>query len=428
MTEQTKRLVPELRFPEFQGSAEWEVKRIGQISENVTAGGTPSTSEKEYWGGTIRWMNSGELNYKIVHEVQGRITEKGLRNSSTKITPKMCVLIGLAGQGKTRGTVAMNMIELCINQSIAAIYPNEEKFSSDFLYHNLDNRYDELRSLSTGGEGRGGLNLQIIKSLGVPLPRLKEQQKIADCLSSIDQLITAQTNKISALKDHKKGLMQQLFPAEDETVPKLRFPEFQGDWHAMELGKCFKNVGGTALEKFVTVEGTHHFISIGNYSTDGKYIDKGQRVELNEVTNFKLLNKNDLVMVLNDKTAAGDIIGATLLIEEDDKYIYNQRSERLIITPELIPIFAWHLLNSEVVRKKVFKMSQGGTQIYVNFPAVKTIKLIFPKDPFEQQNIADCLSSVGELITTQTQKLEAFKTHKKGLMQQLFPVADEAGE
>lgn len=206
-------VVPKLRFPEFREAGEWKKEKIDQISETVTAGGTPSTSEKKYWGGIIKWMNSGELNYKKVHEVDGRITEEGLRNSSTKIIPEKCVLIGLAGQGKTRGTVAMNMIELCINQSIAAIFPNEEKFSSDFLYHNLDNRYDELRSLSAGGEGRGGLNLQIIKSLGIPLPRLKEQQKIADCLSALDTQITTQAEKIEALKEHKKGLMQQLFPS-----------------------------------------------------------------------------------------------------------------------------------------------------------------------------------------------------------------------
>jgi len=205
--------LPKLRFPEFRDAGEWEIKQIGQVSINVTTGGTPSTSVKEYWGGGIRWMNSGELNYKKVYEVHGRITEEGMRNSSTKLIPKMCVLIGLAGQGKTRGTVAMNMIELCINQSIAAIFPNEKSFSSDFLYHNLDNRYDELRSLSTGGEGRGGLNLPIIKTLKVPFPKPKEQQKIADCLSSIDEIVAAQAQKLARLKAHKKGLMQQLFPS-----------------------------------------------------------------------------------------------------------------------------------------------------------------------------------------------------------------------
>ena len=225
-------LVPNLRFPEFWDAGEWEAKTIGQISKNVIAGGTPSTLETEYWNGNIRWMNSGELNYKKVYEVQGRITEEGLQNSSTKLIPKHCVLIGLAGQGKTRGTVAMNMVELCTNQSIAAIFPSEKIFDSNFLYHNLDSRYDELRRLSTGSEGRGGLNLQIIKSLKINTPSLPEQQKIADCLSSISDRITAETQKLDTLKTHKKGLMQQLFPAEGETLPQLRFPEFRDaeDW------------------------------------------------------------------------------------------------------------------------------------------------------------------------------------------------------
>lgn len=208
--------LPQLRFPEFQDSPEWEEKTVGQISGNIISGGTPSTLKEEYWNGNIRWMNSGELNLKRVYDVQGRITEEGLRNSSTRLIPERCVLIGLAGQGKTRGTVAMNMVELCTNQSIAAIFPNESIFDSNFLYHNLDNRYDELRRISTGGAGRGGLNLQIIKSLLINLPSLHEQERIADCLSSLDDLIGVQTQKIDALKSLKKGLMQQLFPSPGE--------------------------------------------------------------------------------------------------------------------------------------------------------------------------------------------------------------------
>jgi len=106
-------------------------------------------------------MNSGELHLKRVLDVEGRITEYGLKNSATKLIPEKCVLIGLAGQGKTRGTVALNMVQLCTNQSIAAIIPCEE-VSSDYLYHNLDMRYKELRSISTGEGGRGGLNLTLI--------------------------------------------------------------------------------------------------------------------------------------------------------------------------------------------------------------------------------------------------------------------------
>lgn len=203
----------ELRFKDDDRREfpEWELTTIGEISSKITAGGTPSTLKKEYWGGSIRWMNSGELNLKVVFEVENRITQAGLENSSTKLIPKNCVLIGLAGQGKTRGTVAMNLVELCTNQSIAAILPNPTIFNTHYLYQNLEARYDELRSLSAGDGGRGGLNLQIIKSMEISLPCLKEQTKIANFLTAIDDRITNVKSQLDAAKEYKQGLLQQMF-------------------------------------------------------------------------------------------------------------------------------------------------------------------------------------------------------------------------
>lgn len=194
------------RLPGFSG--EWEVKQIGEFTE-CTAGGTPSTAVSAYWGGNIRWMSSGELNFKVVYEVSERITRLGLENSSAKIIPKNCVLIGLAGQGKTRGTVAMNMIELCTNQSIAAIFPNSE-FDSRYLYYNLDSRYDELRALSTGDGGRGGLNLTIIRSISIPFPSIEEQTAIASVFSDMDAEITTLEQKRDKTRALKQGMMQEL--------------------------------------------------------------------------------------------------------------------------------------------------------------------------------------------------------------------------
>ncbi|WP_216228047.1 restriction endonuclease subunit S [Polynucleobacter sp. UK-Gri1-W3] len=203
----------ELRFKDDDRREfpEWELTTIGEISSKITAGGTPSTLKKEYWGGSIRWMNSGELNLKVVFEVENRITQAGLENSSTKLIPKNCVLIGLAGQGKTRGTVAMNLVELCTNQSIAAILPNPTIFNTRYLYQNLEARYDELRSLSAGDGGRGGLNLQIIKSMEISLPCLDEQIKIANFLAAIDDKIMNVKAQLEAAKEYKQGLLQQMF-------------------------------------------------------------------------------------------------------------------------------------------------------------------------------------------------------------------------
>jgi type I restriction enzyme S subunit len=194
------------RLPGFHG--EWEVKRIGDFT-GCTAGGTPSTRVSSYWGGSIRWMSSGELNMKHVNEVEGRITEAGLSNSSAMLLPIKSVLIGLAGQGKTRGTVAINFIELCTNQSIAAVLPNPT-FISEYLYYNLDARYDELREMSTGAGGRGGLNLTIIKAIPIPFPSTSEQAAIAAVLSDMDAELAALEARRDKTRDLKQAMMQEL--------------------------------------------------------------------------------------------------------------------------------------------------------------------------------------------------------------------------
>ena len=187
---------------------DWEVKKLGEFTR-IQAGGTPSTLFEEYWNGNIRWMNSGELNMKRVYEVEGRITELGLANSSTHLFPKNCVLIGLAGQGKTRGTAAINYVELCTNQSIAAIFPSFSH-NSEFLYQNIDNRYNELRELSDGGGGRGGLNLKIIGNLEIALPPKEEQNSIAKILSDMDNEIDLLNTKLEKYRNLKTAMMQQL--------------------------------------------------------------------------------------------------------------------------------------------------------------------------------------------------------------------------
>lgn len=195
------------RFAGFEG--EWIDVLLGDIA-TLTAGGTPSTSNPEFWGGDIPWMSSGEIHHKQVYSVAGRITHEGLSSSSTKILPLNCLLIALAGQGKTRGTVALNKVELCTNQSIAAAIFNKQPVIPEFIFHNMDNRYDELRSLSTGDGGRGGLNLSILRNVKIQLPSIEGQKKIALTLSLADTEIITIQKQIDNLKQQKKALMQQL--------------------------------------------------------------------------------------------------------------------------------------------------------------------------------------------------------------------------
>ncbi|AFT86189.1 Putative type-1 restriction enzyme [Paraburkholderia phenoliruptrix BR3459a] len=217
------------RLPGFD--APWGRVTIGSFT-SCTAGGTPSTNIDAYWGGNIPWMSSGELHLKHVYGVDGRITDEGLRNSSTKWIPAGCVLIGLAGQGKTRGTVAMNHIPLCTNQSIAAILP-VDSYDARFLYFNLDSRYEELRELSAGDGGRGGLNLNLIRGLEVPIPCLDEQRAIAQLLADMESDIVVVDSRLAKARAVKQGMMQELLtgrirlvqPAPNAKLSRARFAD-----------------------------------------------------------------------------------------------------------------------------------------------------------------------------------------------------------
>lgn len=249
-------------------------------------------------------------------------------------------------------------------------------------------------------------------------PCLEEQTKIAEFLSAVDDKISQLSRQLELLNQYKKGVMQKIFSQE------IRFKndngEDFGEWVETNLNKISNHIGGTALESFVSLEADYKFISIGNYSTNGNYIDNGQRIELNNKTQAKLLNKDDLVMVLNDKTSTGDLIGSTLLIDRDNEYIYNQRSERIICNLDLVnPKFLWHYLNSFKIRDEIKKLAQGGTQIYINFSSVLGIGILLPLIQ-EQEKIAGFLTAIDERIDHTTAQLTQTKQWKKGLLQQMF--------
>ena len=174
-------------FSDFTNT--WEQRKLGKHSE-IVAGGTPNTAHSEYWNPKeIPWMSSGEINKKVIYTTDNMISKIGFSNSSAKWVKEKSVLIALAGQGKTRGTVAITEISLTTNQSIAAIQPDDSLYYK-YLFQNLKGRYDELRNISSGDGTRGGLNKQIISDLIVLAPDMNEQRKIGDFLCNLDNLIT----------------------------------------------------------------------------------------------------------------------------------------------------------------------------------------------------------------------------------------------
>ncbi|RAR51070.1 restriction endonuclease subunit S [Flavobacterium lacus] len=389
---------------------DWEVKKIGKIAK-TTAGGTPSTHKLEYWNGDIKWMSSGDLNFKRIYDVKGRITVDGLKNSSTKVIPSNCVLIGLAGQGKTRGTVAMNMVELCTNQSVAAILPSKE-FYEDYLYHNLDYRYFELRQLSTGDGGRGGLNLNIINSISVPIPPFPEQTAIANCLSTWDKAIEKQNALIAQKELAKKALMQQLLSG------KKRLKGFSGEWKEVRLGEISKNKGEYGINAAAVEfdDKLPAYIRITDIDDDGNFsTEKKKSVDDKKSKNF-YLNTNDLVFA-----RTGATVGKSYLYNENDgELVFAGFLIRFKIDPKKADsYFIWSFTKTKLYWDWVTSVSMRSGQPGINSQEYSLMKINLPSIA-EQTAIAKVLQCADDELQLLKKKLEQLKEQKKGLMQVLL--------
>ena len=403
-------VAPKLRFQEFDG--DWAKSKLGDEAQ-FFQGEQVSLDDQysEYSSGLTKFLRIENFTQK----------SKDFRYIKYSGSPEKILTetdIAIVRYGATAGFICSGETGVIANNLFKASVDNT-KINQKYLELVLksEKTFNYFQTAMSGG-AMPALNFKIVGNLDITYSSILEQTKIASFLSAVDEKIAQLAQKLHLLGQYKQGIMQKLFSQ------KIRFKaddgsEF-GEWEIQSLGNISTHIGGTALESYVDESGTYNFISIGNYSVNGKYIDNSQRIVLNQKTATKLLNKGDLVMVLNDKTASGDLIGSTILINEDNKYIYNQRSERIICNhSNVIPIYLWHFLNAEIMRSEVRKLAQGGTQIYINFGSVLSINFFLPCLE-EQTKIANFLSTIDQKIDVASEQLEQAKLWKKGLLQQMF--------
>ena len=200
------KLIPKLRFPEFKNEGEWVEKKLGEVGEFI-GGGTPDTTNEEFWNGEIQWYTPSEVKNGSLNSSIRTITEEGLKNSSAKLLPIGTILITTRAK---IGDVAITYQECTTNQGFQSLVVKETE-CNEFWYYWLLNNKNELERRSSGSTFKE-IGKNEIKGILTLSPKIQEQQKIASCLSSLDALIKAQAEKIELLQQHKKGLMQGLFP------------------------------------------------------------------------------------------------------------------------------------------------------------------------------------------------------------------------
>ena len=303
-----------------------------------------------------------------------------------------------------------------------AFKPNS-RISSDFMaqYYESNNWHKEIyKCAAEGARNHGLLNVApsdfFATNLNIPITK-SEQLKIGRLLNAVDQTITLHEEKKRQLERLKSALLQKLF-ADKSGYPVVRFEGFSDEWEQRKLSVVANHRGGTAIEKYFDKDGVYKVISIGSYGLNSQYVDQNIRAISNEITDGRVVNSGELTMVLNDKTANGTIIGRTLLVEKDNEYVINQRNEIISPKENFDSNFAYAILNGPF-REKVKRIAQGGTQIYVNYPAVSNLNLELPKIE-EQQKIGSFFKQLDDTIALHQQKINNINSVKKSLLQNMF--------
>lgn len=413
MTSSEKRgFLPKLRFPEFREVGEWEVRNLGRVADNLDNRRVPITSGERVAGIIPYYGASGVVDY-----VKGFIFDEDLlcvsEDGANLVARTYPIAFPISGKTWVNNHAHVLRFQNLFTQKFVEVYLNSIKLD-DFIT----------------GMAQPKLNKAMLDSIPIPWPTIPEQQRIADCLTSLDELITLEAQQLDTLKTHKNGLMQQLFPAEGETLPKLRFPEFRdaGEWKTKSLIDLA--IGGLSNGVFNDPGKVGHGYKLINVLD--MYIETpidDSRLSLVGIgENEFLKNKvepNDIFFTRSSLVKAG-IAQSNIYLGSSDDVTFDGHLIRLRPDVDVTaPMFLHYALKSGYVRSQLIAKGKTATMTTIGQADIASTKLAIPHSIAEQQKIADCLTSLDDLITAQTQQLAALKTHKNGLMQQLFPALDE---
>lgn len=411
-------VVPTLRFPKFHGSKGWDLK---PLSDYLTEYRQKSDGRSK--------VHSVSLSKGIVNQIEylGRSFSADDTSHYKLVKPYDVVYTKSPTGDFPYGIVKQNFnsYNVIVSPLYGVFTPNNQYIG--YIIHSIFESAIRLNNyLSTliqkGAKNTIQISNDTFISKEILLPDNEdEQQKIADCLSSIDALIKATENKIDELKAHKKGLMQHLFPAKGKTVPELRFPEFQnaGEWKPYKLndfGSFFRGLTYSTTDVSNDNEGIGVLRST-NIQDNRLILDRDLVFVNKTCTAEQRLKKGDVVICMSNGSKT--LVGKNAEFDQDISYDLTIGAFCSIFRPK--NIFAKYLLQTDSYTKFISLAIGGGNINNLKNSDLENFIQFTPVKPKEQQKIADCLSSIDDLIVSQTKRLEALKIHKKGLMQQLFP-------
>lgn len=417
-------LVPKLRFPEFNSIGEWKVSTLNSLADKITNKNKDCSITRILTNSAVDGVVDQYDYFERKIVTQSNIDNYFVIDEGDYVyNPRISTSAPV-------GPISKNKIGKGVMSPLYTIFrfnSSQNEFYEQYFKTNLWNSY--LKSVSNTGARYDRISISAENFMKMPLPYTsdKEQQKVADCLSSLDDLIAAEDKKLNALKDHKKGLMQKLFPAKGKTLPEWRFPEFKGcgEWEENTFKTYIKLYRGSSprpIQNYLTKSDGVNWIKIGDTKYADGYIIRSVKEQITREGSEKsrFVKSGELILANSmsygktyELAISGCIYDGWFVLREYEKY-FNKN-------------FLLQLLNSDNLQRQYTSLSAGGVVQNISSDIVYATILRRPELD-EQQKIADFLSSIDDLIAAQTEKNEALKLHKIALMQGLFPSVQEVSE
>jgi len=427
-------LLPKLRFPEFRDAGEWAPASIGQfLTESRIVGGKGDSARKltvKLWGGGVFAKNEARRGSEN--------TQYYKRSAGQFIYSKLDFLNQAFGVIPAQLDGLESTVDLPCFDIGAGLSP---KFLLEYVQR--DQFFRRNGELADGGRKAKRIQVEDFLSFSIDLPPLPaEQKKIADCLSSLDDLIAAEGDRLAALREYKKGLTQQLFPHPEriengkkilaETAPRLRFPEFKdaGQWERAPLGPRTSKIGSGITPK----GGQAAYKNVGRPFMRSQNVGWGElRLEdiafIDERTHSGFaateIQADDVLLNITGASIGRSAIADHRIVGGNvSQHVCIIRVDRRALTPGYLNQF---LLGQEG-QSQIDSFQAGGNRQGLNFDQIRSFKIPSPPELDEQERVADCLSSIDSLLFSADRRISELKAHKSGLMQRLFPSPAEAYE
>ena len=417
--ENPSKLLPKLRFSEFRCAGDWQFKPLSEIAVSISdkvgakecvpmsiTTGIGLVSQEEKFGRTI--AGSSYKNY-----IRIQTNDFAYNKSATKGFPQGYI----ARYSDTKDGAVPNSIFDCFRPDITAVNPQY----LNHLFHRNHHGQWLRKYIMVGARAHGALSVRNddLMSMPIPLPpeaiSSLEQQKIVDCLCSLDDLIAAEGRKIEALRQHKQGLMHQLFPQPGDTVPRLRFSEFRnaGEWEPRILGQIGELIGGGTPNTSIPEYWGGDIQWFTPSDINERNLAKSERTITCEGLKHSSAKKLPVgALLITTRATIGDVGIA------DKPCATNQGFQSLVVFEHEVNFFWYYWLVQH--KCELIRRASGSTFLEIGKKDLKQIPTLRPNRS-EQQKIADCLGSLDDLIVAEGRKLETLQQHKQGLMQQLFP-------